>query len=751
MSEHEDMLVFNGINGAAGTYDIPPMRSEELVDFVTGEAEPENLDELRARAAEKNTSHYGVKEGVDPTDLSDAGWGIIFTHDADEAIIEALEPLIALRREQAGDKFRMFTGRDGIRPKENKSRFLARHQVAPGPADPDKMPYYLLIVGDPQKIPINFQFQLDVQYAVGRIFFDKVEDYHNYARSVVAAEQGAVRSPKELAFFGVANPDDAATNLSLEHLVLPLAEVLGEKEPDWKINSYTGDEATKSRLTSLISGQERPAMLFSASHGMSFPLEDDRQLPHQGALLCGEWPGPKQWGKQGAIPQDYYFAGDDLTSDSAPAGLLTFHFACYGAGVPMYDDFSRQAFKKREQIAPAPFIASLPQRMLAHPKGGALAIIGHVDRTWGYSFNWPRAGRQTTVFESTMQRLLQGGPVGYAMDYFNERYAELAADLTTELEEIEFGKKPNAFELSGLWTAHNDARDYVVIGDPAVRLPLVADNEETLLPERIDLDVSVASAKAKKAEAPKKAEKAAKPVAKTGAPAKKEPAGSAKAEAPRNAKPTLSEDPDPVEDPIEDAVEALAPKPEPVAGNAEEPISEVAAASVAEPEPEPEAEPPVEPTESGSAEETHDDTSDDHESHIPPEQLDFGIREKSDNLMRALRKMPGRLTDLLADTMDNLGALEICTYTSDDIQNVRERLKDEDADDVATLWAITKIDIAGNVTNVVPQKMDREKGTAPDIDNDLWELHLDSVRAVQERRIALIRALIEMLITLRIY
>jgi len=98
--------------------------------------------------------------------------------------------------------------------------------------------------------------------------------------------------------------------------------------------------------------------------------------------------------------------------------------------------------------------------------------VGHVDRAWGYSFSWPQAGRQTEVYRSCLTRLLNGYPIGSAFEYFNERYAELSTELAGVLEGIEFGRMPDDFAVSSLWTANNDARGFAIIGDPAVRLPL---------------------------------------------------------------------------------------------------------------------------------------------------------------------------------------------------------------------------------------------------------------------------------------
>ena len=96
-------------------------------------------------------------------------------------------------------------------------------------------------------------------------------------------------------------------------------------------------------------------------------------------------------------------------------------------------------------------------------------MVGHVERAWTYSFLWPGAGEQLGTFQSALEALMAGNRLGSALEYFGMKYADLAVALNGELQEIKFGKTTDDLSLAGLWTAYNDARSYVIIGDPAVR------------------------------------------------------------------------------------------------------------------------------------------------------------------------------------------------------------------------------------------------------------------------------------------
>lgn len=467
----EPLLWFNGVDGRNGGYLFPPSPARDLAGLALGAAvDPARIRELQAWVARgEGKARRGLKEGLDPCKLDEAGWGVIFPSAANfEPLREALAPLLDLRRSQAGKQqerfFRELVGDEGYREGESKVAFLARHGAGPGPANPEKMPYYLLLVGDPEAIPFAFQYQLDVQYAVGRLCFDTLDEYRSYAESVVSAETGQGGRRPRACFFAPANAGDPVTGSTSAHLAQPVAAGVRRDKPAWEVETVLGDEATRGRLGDLL--DEAPAFLFAACHGLGFGSGDPEQRDRQGALVCQDWPGPGP----GRIDREHYFAAEDVSDQAQMHGLVAFCFACFGAGTPRWDEFTRQSQGRRELSSSGSFLGRLPQRLLGHPRGGALAVVGHVDRAWGFSVVWPDAGPQITTFESTLRRLLDGQPVGWAMEFFNQRYAELTSDLAAEVEALGFGKKLDETVIADLWTASHDARNYTIVGDPAVRV-----------------------------------------------------------------------------------------------------------------------------------------------------------------------------------------------------------------------------------------------------------------------------------------
>jgi hypothetical protein len=470
MSESAEELVYaNGIDATTGEYLLPPMAPSQIAELARDQEPDADLLAAQTRATGASGDHLGLPFDVDPLDLAQAGWGLVVAADEDPGVRAALEPLVALRRGQVTDATRL-KELDYVAG-EPRRKWLARHGVAAGNVDPTRVPFYLLVVGCPARIPFGFCRELSVEYAVGLLSFGTPDEYAAYAAGVVAAEADEIKPrSRQVTFFAPRHAFDPATQLSADQLVKPLSEGNLAARVGCRFEPVSSDAATREALAGVLARTDAtaPGFLFTASHGMGFPSGDPNQRAQQGALLCQDWAGPKA----GPIQRGQYFAATDVPDDANVAGLFAFLFACFGGGTPERDRFAHTPGEQPPALAEAAFAAALPQRLLAHPGGGALGCIAHVERAWGHSIVEAGAGPQLIPFENAIGNILAGRPIGLALKDFNERFAALSVSLANLLEQIGDGLMVPDRQLATAWIQRNDAEGYALFGDPAARLRL---------------------------------------------------------------------------------------------------------------------------------------------------------------------------------------------------------------------------------------------------------------------------------------
>jgi hypothetical protein len=384
--------------------------SAALDHFRSGGAAESVAAETLAAKADSGESHFGTVGDVDPNDLSQAGWGVLFGPSVDQRIKDALQPLLDHRKAQAKGEglFKVFEGPSGFQPGDTAQTWLARQGVRIDVVDPQLgVPFYILIVASLEEISFEFQYVLDLYWAVGRLWFSTPDslrqcaEFRQYADSILRYETvPAPPTTRQTAIFATRHDGDGATQAFSGQVALPLINGAGPVAPldqrqKFTLRPFVGESAngpaTKDTPGNIFNGSIAggpPALFFSGSHGISFPAGDPRREASQGALICQDWEG------SGSIGPNDYFDASDLSSNAKVHGMIHVLFACYGAGWPRYDNFKRLNNKPAE-IAPGPMLGRLPQALLAHPNGGALAVPGHVDGAWAYSFHSDKGAPQT--------------------------------------------------------------------------------------------------------------------------------------------------------------------------------------------------------------------------------------------------------------------------------------------------------------------------------------------------------------------
>ncbi len=471
-------LTFNGINGQSGGPAFQSLTFDELLDYARGQRlEKGALEVVLRRFRDANERFLDIEDGVNPGTLGEAGWGAIFPKETDPLIFEALQPLLRWREEQAREKderlFQVYAHRQrGFDRKETLTRFLERRGASDGPVKPRNMPYYLMLVGGPKDIPFEFQYQLDVRYAVGRLCFDTPDEYAAYAEKVLSIEKNDGKSDplkrRKVTLFAPSEEGEAIEKWMVRDLVLPLAkEIRDLNGSDVEVETVLNEAATSERLLGLFGEDEATDLLFTACHGLVF---DDQPSSRgdQGALLCHGHHGKQQLRRLAV-------GASDLGETCVGGPRISTHFACFSGGVPARDMLERNPDGSPRAYAAESFVAALPQRLLSIPGGNTLAVVAHVGRAWTYSFAGQNGARRTLPFEQYFRRLLAGEPVGHALEPFNVRHAALSAEWLGLLqkEHLEPWDPPPSEELVDTFCTWLDARSFVVLGDPAVRLQMV--------------------------------------------------------------------------------------------------------------------------------------------------------------------------------------------------------------------------------------------------------------------------------------
>ncbi|MGD8405464.1 MAG: C25 family cysteine peptidase [Anaerolineales bacterium] len=461
---------FNGID-PDGNYLFSTSSVEQVFRLAQGELEKiPNADQKRIQylSTHKEKAFYGFDAPLH--DVSEAGWGVIVSESLDEEILYEIEKLRAHRKIHNNIPDKLCPEIIKLSGTPDYRSFLARMNVSPGFGSVEKLPYYLLIVGGPELIPFRFQYELATEYAVGRIAFENKEEYRAYIEQLISYETGAtVLTEREVAFWSPANIEDRATSISSRFLVNPLFDGIDPQISLQKklfIGNKLGWEASKNNLVGLLNRKKAPALLFTASHGLGHQMIDsEEKVQLQGALVTQDWEKGKP------ITSDALFSGEDLTNGANVQGMVHFAFACFGAGTPAQDDYEMDYSTPNFQpyASQYPFVSHLASQELLN---GALAFIGHVDRTWAFSFIGERQ-LHLEGFERAIRNMLLGKrawPIGHCLRDIYDKALHLSKSLLEDIHDMKFGRSFPARVIANKWVERNDARAYALIGDPAVRL-----------------------------------------------------------------------------------------------------------------------------------------------------------------------------------------------------------------------------------------------------------------------------------------
>jgi hypothetical protein len=422
--------------------------------------------------------------GADANDLERQRWGIVAPLGPNgDRLLDAVAPLRAHREAQQGGRpiqiYRVPSDLNLVESMQWKQRHLRRENDL----EVD-IPRYLLIVGDLDQVPMSLHTALATDGFVGRLAFDHEDDYRAYVTKVLHWEHDPAAATSADAVLHTVHDGSAAARSGYHALMAPGLEILCERQQlgDVCAGAVHATGSTPPALSDVWNAAttDRPCVLFSHAHGEGAPRPGWRsptlQRRYQGAMCLG---------------RGLRLTGRDLAERSFLPGGVWLLLACFSAGTPTtsgyqnwLEELQRMGHVGREVshvfdalALERPFIAAVPKAALANPDG-PLAFVGHVDLAWSYSFLdiGPGAPRgRPGRFMNLVQSLLAGDRAGVALHTLFCALGQVQTELSALMEQAGQGlirSRRERTRRAHLWMMRHDLAGYVLLGDPAVHLPL---------------------------------------------------------------------------------------------------------------------------------------------------------------------------------------------------------------------------------------------------------------------------------------
>ncbi len=426
--------------------------------------------------------HLGDASG-DPNSLEAQRWGLVLPEGEDvEHILRELAPLRDLREKQQRAPVRTYCVPAGL---DGPSVHAWCDDVYEyDGTDEQERPRYLLLVGGFKRLLLELQQALSTRAWVGRLAFDRLEDYGHYARKVCRWAEASGARRAEALFFSVRD-GTSATRDGHAGLVEPSYQQMFRlrERGVLSLDGLRGpDELGRAPRDFLeMADTTRPTVLLSMSHGMR--------------ASAGGWSSAReQRALQGAMRFGFnrWVSGAEVEGRTFLPGGFWLYFACFGAGTPavsqyrpwlellraedIYGEEVDELVRSIEGPALRPFTAALPQRALANPEG-PLGVIAHVDLTWSDSFQETqdvKRSRASRFFEP-LNHLARGARAGLAIKGLALAASSVENLLADQYNKLSQGEKVDLVHLGQSWMLRQDLRSFVLLGDPAARLPLRPD------------------------------------------------------------------------------------------------------------------------------------------------------------------------------------------------------------------------------------------------------------------------------------